>query len=296
MSSHSNLLITGGTGTIGKSFCKHALNSKRYQYITIYSRNEYKQWQMKQEIQEEFGIKAKRVKFIIGDVRDFEHLNSCVRNTEYILHAAALKHVSVCNDNIQEAIKTNIIGTQNIINACNRKSVNHVVLMSTDKAVHPINVYAYTKALAEEFFMRADVKKFSIVRGGNLVGSSGSVLEIYLNLIKKGETKLPVTDARCTRYWMSEQSINEIIFNALHTITKKVLVPEDMPSFRIIDLVRALGCTYYETGLGVGEKLHEQLDDTTNSEHVTLLVDDIKRLLKHASFYPLSNGKQTNPQ
>lgn len=268
-----SLLITGATGSIGSTYLKYALD--KFQNIKLYSRNEYRQWLLKQEIQQG------NIGYILGDIRDYETLSSAMSNTDIVVHAAAMKHVSTCQQNIMESVKTNIIGTSNIIKASKCNNVGKVVLISTDKSVCPSNIYGMTKHISEELFLQEHPLKFKVIRFGNYIGSTGSVLEIYKNLIKKGAYALPLTDKRCTRYWLTPDELNKTIHQAvLSEDFNQIYTPIAMKSFKIIDLITALGCSYFETGLTPGEKLHEQLDENHSSEESNMSVEEIKELLR----------------
>ena len=202
-----SILITGGTGSFGKCFTKYVLENYSPRKIIIYSRDEFKQFMMAND--EFFKVHAKQLRFFIGDVRDKERLERALEDVDYVVHAAALKQVPACEYNPAEAIKTNINGAQNVIDACLNRGVKKVVALSTDKAVNPVNLYGGTKLVSDKLFIAANAyagKKditFSIVRYGNVAGSRGSVIPFFQSLIEQGVTELPITDYRMTRFWIS---------------------------------------------------------------------------------------------
>lgn len=199
------ILITGGTGSFGKCFTRYVLTHYEPKKVIIYSRDEFKQWMMA----EEFKEFAEKLRFFIGDVRDGERLRRACEGVDYIIHAAALKQVPACEYNPNEAIKTNIHGAMNVIDAALDSGVHKVVALSTDKAVNPVNLYGGTKLVSDKLFVAANayagVKdiNFSIVRYGNVAGSRGSVIPLFHKLIKEGAKELPITDVRMTRFWIS---------------------------------------------------------------------------------------------
>ena len=202
-----SILITGGTGSFGKAFTKYVLDNYNPRKIIIYSRDEFKQFIM----QNEFKQYADKLRFFIGDVRDKERLTRAFEGVDYVIHAAALKQVPACEYNPAEAIKTNIHGAQNVIDAALDTGVKKVVALSTDKAVNPVNLYGGTKLVSDKLFIAANAYAgskdicFSIVRYGNVAGSRGSVIPFFHNIIKNGGTELPITDYRMTRFWISLQ-------------------------------------------------------------------------------------------
>ena len=205
MLNNKTILITGGTGSFGKCFTKYVLKHYEPKKIIIYSRDEFKQFIMANEFKEY----EDKLRFFIGDVRDEERMRRAFEGVDYIIHAAALKQVPACEYNPNEAIKTNIHGAQNVINAALDTNVKKVVALSTDKAVNPVNLYGGTKLVSDKLFIAANAYtgtkdiNFSIVRYGNVAGSRGSVIPFFNNIIKNGGTELPITDYRMTRFWIS---------------------------------------------------------------------------------------------
>ena len=263
------ILITGGTGSFGKCFTRYVLTHYEPKKVIIYSRDEFKQWMMA----EEFKEFAEKLRFFIGDVRDGERLRRACEGVDYIIHAAALKQVPACEYNPNEAIKTNIHGAMNVIDAALDSGVHKVVALSTDKAVNPVNLYGGTKLVSDKLFVAANayagVKdiNFSIVRYGNVAGSRGSVIPLFHKLIKEGARELPSTDVRMTRFWISLTQGVELVIKALAEATGGETFISRIPSFKITDLAEAMlpGCSIRETGIRPGEKLHEIMVTTEDS-------------------------------
>ena len=218
MLNDKSILITGGTGSFGNAFTKYVLDNYSPRKVIIYSRDEYKQFVMKNKFQELGNASDKdylsKMRFFIGDVRDRVRVQRAFSDVDYVVHAAALKQVPACEYNPMEAIKTNINGAMNIIDAALDNGVQKVVALSTDKAVNPVNLYGGTKLVSDKLFIAANAYRgqygtiFSVVRYGNVAGSRGSVIPFFKNLIENGATELPITDFRMTRFWISlEQGI-----------------------------------------------------------------------------------------
>ena len=258
------ILITGGTGSFGKCFTKYVLTHYEPKKIIIYSRDEFKQWMMADEFKEY----AEKLRFFIGDVRDLERLKRACEGVDYMIHAAALKQVPACEYNPNEAIKTNIHGAMNVIDAALDTGVRKVVALSTDKAVNPVNLYGGTKLVSDKLFVAANAYvgtkdiNFSIVRYGNVAGSRGSVIPFFHKLIKEGAKELPITDLRMTRFWISLTQGVELVIKALAEANGG----ETFIS-KITDLAEAMlpGCRIRETGIRPGEKLHEIMVTTEDS-------------------------------
>jgi len=257
------VLITGGTGSFGKKFLEMVLQRYTPHRIIIYSRDEYKQSVMKAEYEKKYDLS--KVRFFIGDVRDKERLYRAFDHVDYVIHAAAMKQVPVCEYNPFEAVKTNIHGAQNVIDAAIDRDVKKVVALSTDKAVSPINLYGGTKLVSDKLFIAANAyskiskTKFSVVRYGNVAGSRGSIIPIFKNMIAKGELELPITDPRMTRFWITLEQGVELVFKALEESQGGETYISKIPSFRITDLAEAMlpGVKFREIGIREGEKLHE---------------------------------------
>lgn len=280
-----NILITGGTGSFGKKFLEMIFANYKPNKVIIYSRDEFKQSVMKTEYLDK--VDMSRVRFFIGDVRDRDRLYRAFEGVDYVIHAAAMKQVPTCEYNPFEAIKTNIHGAQNIIDAALDKGVKKVVALSTDKAVNPINLYGGTKLVSDKLFIAANAysgmkdTRFSIVRYGNVAGSRGSVIPIFRNLIDKGEKVLPITDTRMTRFWITlEQGVN-LVFKALSESKGGETYISKIPSFYITDLAKAMlpDAEIKEIGIREGEKLHEIMV-TKDDSRLTYEYD------KHYIIYP----------
>ena len=262
MLNDKTILITGGTGSFGKCFTKYVLTHYNPKKIIIYSRDEFKQFIMQNEMKEY----ADKLRFFIGDVRDKERLQRALSGVDYVIHAAALKQVPACEYNPNEAIKTNIHGAMNVIDAClDSGSVKKVVALSTDKAVNPVNLYGGTKLVSDKLFIAANAYSgtkdinFSVVRYGNVAGSRGSVIPFFNNIIKNGGKELPITDYRMTRFWISLEQGVELVIKALAEANGGETFISKIPSFKITDLAQAMmpGCEMPEVGIREGEKLHE---------------------------------------
>ena len=283
MLNNKTILVTGGTGSFGKCFTRYVLTHYQPKKIIIYSRDEFKQWLMADEFREY----EDKLRFFIGDVRDLNRLKRACEGVDYIIHAAALKQVPACEYNPNEAIKTNINGAMNVIDAALDSGVRRVVALSTDKAVNPVNLYGGTKLVSDKLFVAANAYagskdiNFSIVRYGNVAGSRGSVIPVFNKLIKEGITEMPVTDVRMTRFWISLTQGVELVIKALAEAKGGETFISKIPSFKVTDLAEAMlpGCTIKETGIRPGEKLHEIMV-TTEDSYTTYEYD------KHFIVYP----------
>ena len=262
MLNNKTILVTGGTGSFGKCFTKYVLENYNPKKIIIYSRDEFKQWMMANEFKEH----QEKLRFFIGDVRDLARMKRAFVGVDYVIHAAAMKQVPACEYNPNEAIKTNIEGAQNVIEAAlDSDTVKKVVALSTDKAVNPVNLYGGTKLVSDKLFIAANAYagekdvNFSIVRYGNVAGSRGSVIPFFNSVIKNGGTELPITDYRMTRFWISLTQGVELVIKALEEANGGETFISKIPSFKITDLAEAMmpGCEKPEVGIREGEKLHE---------------------------------------
>jgi len=254
-----SILLTGGTGSFGKHFCKVMLEKYHPKVIRIYSRDELKQHEMRQT----FGDDV--IRYFIGDVRDADRLRRAMEGIDIVIHAAALKQVPSCEYNPFEAVKTNVYGAQNVIDAAIDTGVKKVVALSTDKAVNPVNLYGATKLCADKIFIQGNAYSgsrgthFSCVRYGNVIGSRGSVIPLFREQKKTG--KITITDERMTRFWLTLDQAVELVVNALcHMQGGEIFVPK-IPSMKIMDLAKAVApeCKMEAIGIRPGEKLHEAL-------------------------------------
>jgi UDP-N-acetylglucosamine 4,6-dehydratase len=258
-----SVLITGGTGSLGKALTKTILTKwPKINRLVIYSRDEQKQFQMAQEFPEKT---YPAIRYFIGDVRDLDRLKRAFTGVDYVIHAAAMKHVHIAEYNPDECIKTNVGGAENVIKACLASSVTRVVALSTDKACAPINLYGATKLTSDKLFIAANnIKgkqdiKFSVVRYGNVMGSNGSVIPFFMK--KKKENIIPITDIRMTRFNISLQGGVDMVLHALeHSWGGELFVPK-IPSYRIIDVANAIApqCEKKVIGIRPGEKIHEEM-------------------------------------
>lgn len=265
MINNKSILITGGTGSFGKKFTEMILERYNPKKIIIYSRDEFKQDLMKKEFSLKYPDKVNKIRFFIGDIRDKERLYRAFNGVDYVIHAAAMKQVPACEYNPFEAIKTNINGAQNIIDAALDRDVKKVVALSTDKAVNPINLYGGTKLVSDKLFISANAYSggngtvFSVVRYGNVAGSRGSVIPFFKSLIENQVKELPITDCRMTRFWITLEEGVELVFKALEESKGGETYISKIPSFTITDLAKAMldDVIINEVGIREGEKLHE---------------------------------------
>lgn len=267
------VLVTGGTGSFGRKFTEVVLKEFKPKKLIILSRDEYKQNQMDKV----FPTDKYPIRYFLGDVRDRNRLNRAFEGVNYIIHAAALKQVPALEYNPTEAVKTNVIGADNVVDAAIDAGVEKVIAVSTDKAVSPINLYGASKLVAEKIFIAANAYcgekvKFSVVRYGNVVGSRGSVVPLFINLKKTGEKTFPITDEHMTRFWITlEQGVNFVIKALEHAEGGEVFVPK-IPSMKIADLARAIepDCKFKIIGIRPGEKVHESLISEDESRNVKI--------------------------
>jgi len=256
-----NILITGGTGSFGKKFTKTLLERFKPNKIIIYSRDEQKHFEMAQEYTE------KCMRYFVGDVRDFKRLRKAMRDVDFVIHAAAMKHVDIAEYNPMECINTNIHGAEYVIDAAIDSGVKKVIALSTDKAANPINLYGATKLASDKLFVAANNMvgqhdiEFSVVRYGNVIGSKGSVVPFFKKLLNEGREELPITDERMTRFLITlQEGVDFVIKNFERMQGGEIFVPK-IPSMRMIDLAMAMsGDKPYEViGIRPGEKLHEAM-------------------------------------
>lgn len=264
-----SVLITGGTGSLGQALVKHILDtSPDIKRLVIYSRDEQKQFQMNQVFPTD---KIKPIRYFIGDIRDFDRLKRALKGIQFVIHTAAMKHVPIAEYNPMECVKTNILGAENLINACLETDVERVVALSTDKAAAPVNLYGATKLASDKLFVAANnIKgwnpiKFSVVRYGNVMGSNGSVIPFFIENKKNGV--LPITDPNMTRFNITLQGGVEMVMHALeHAWGGEIFVPK-IPSYKIMEVAEAIGpeCEKLVVGIRPGEKMHEEMITSSDS-------------------------------
>ncbi len=267
--SNSRLLITGGTGSFGKAFINRVLNEfPDIQRVVIYSRDELKQWELQQLFPES---KYPQLRFFLGDVRDKDRLRRALERIDTVVHAAALKQVPAAEYNPMEFVKTNVLGAENVIQACLDTAVKRVVALSTDKAAAPINLYGATKLCSDKLFIAANNIKgtrdltFSVVRYGNVMGSRGSVIPFFLQKAKTGV--LPITDPEMTRFNISlSEGVDMVLWALQSSLGGELFVPK-IPSYRITDIAEAVGpsCEKPIVGIRPGEKIHEEMITVSDS-------------------------------
>jgi UDP-N-acetylglucosamine 4,6-dehydratase len=277
MLANKSILITGGTGSFGKAFVRTLL--ERYPTISrlvVFSRDELKQYEMAQEFSES---KYSCLRYFIGDIRDESRLRRALEGVEIVIHAAALKQVPAAEYNPFECIKTNILGAQNLIEACLDNGVKKVVALSTDKAAAPINLYGATKLASDKLFVAANNIRgkrditFSVVRYGNVMGSRGSVIPFFLS--KKDSGILPITDPEMTRFNISlQEGVDMVLWSIENALGGEILVPK-IPSYRITDVAKAIGpdCEFPVVGIRPGEKIHEEMITSSDSLNTVDLGD-----------------------
>ena len=264
-----SILITGGTGSLGKALTMHILKEhSNIKKLIIFSRDEQKQFQMAQEFPEP---QFPKIRYLLGDVRDQERLIRAFHGVDIVIHAAAMKHVHLAEYNPDECIKTNIGGAQNVIHAALQTNISNVIALSTDKACAPINLYGATKLTSDKLFVAANnIKganpiKFSVVRYGNVMGSNGSVIPFFMS--KKNEGKLPITDINMTRFNISLKGGVEMVMHAIeHAWGGEIFIPK-IPSYKILDVAKAVApeCLIEVIGVRPGEKIHEEMITPSDS-------------------------------
>ncbi|NEX59665.1 UDP-N-acetylglucosamine 4,6-dehydratase (inverting) [Noviherbaspirillum galbum] len=295
MLNDKTILITGGTGSFGKQYVKTLLARFKPKKIIIYSRDELKQYEMAQVYNDE------RMRYFIGDVRDQARLKQAMDGVDYVIHAAALKHVPVAEYNPMECIKTNIYGAENVIQAALQTGVHRVIALSTDKAASPINLYGATKLASDKLFVAANnivgnrSTRFAVVRYGNVVGSRGSVVPFFQKLLDEGAKELPITDERMTRFWITLQDgVDFVIKNFQRMHGGEIFIPK-IPSATITDLAKAMAPDLPTKIIGIrpGEKLHEVMCPADDS-HLTLEFHDHYVIKPSISFTTSSDYSVNN--
>ncbi len=295
MFNNKNILITGGTGSFGKLYVKTLLERYKPRRIIVYSRDELKQYEMQQV------FNHPSMRYFIGDVRDRERLNQAMNGVDYVIHAAALKQVPAAEYNPTECIKTNINGAENVIGAAITNNVEKVIALSTDKAANPINLYGATKLASDKLFVAANNMTgghnthFSVVRYGNVVGSRGSVVPFFQQLIDNNTTEIPVTHEKMTRFWITlQQGVDFVLKNFERMVGGEIFVPK-IPSMRITDLAKAMApdLPIKIVGIRPGEKLHEIMCPADDFYH-TLEFDDHFVITPTISFTSRTNDFDEN--
>ena len=269
----ASVLITGGTGSLGKSLVEYFLSETKVRRIAIFSRDELKQQHLRIQFQDN-----PRLRWFLGDIRDLDRLKRAFHGVDYVIHAAALKQVDTGEYNPMEFVKTNVLGSQNVIDASIDAGVKRVVALSTDKASSPINLYGATKLTADKLFVAANNYSFaygttfSVVRYGNVMGSRGSVIPFFQEIAAQGKP-LPITDLRMTRFWISIESAVKFVIDSLEMMTGGELYVPKIPSMKIIDLAHAVApdAKLEEIGMRPGEKLHEEMISADDSRRTIIL-------------------------
>jgi UDP-N-acetylglucosamine 4,6-dehydratase len=299
-----SLLITGGTGSFGKKFIETVLNDyPEVERVVVFSRDEFKQFEMSNLPQFQG---SKKLRYFIGDVRDKDRLMRAFDGIDIVIHAAALKQVPACEYNPFEAVKTNVIGAQNIIDSAIDRGVKKVVALSTDKACSPVNLYGATKLCSDKLFIAGNVyagsknTRFSVVRYGNVAGSRGSVIPFFQKLIKSGATELPITDDRMTRFWLKLEQAVEMVIEGLETMSGGELYVKKIPSIKVTDLAKAMAPNLPTKIIGIrpGEKIHEMMISTEDSRNtieldkyyiITPDLDGVREAIKHKGHKVVDN-------
>ncbi len=291
----SSILITGGTGSFGQAFVRYALDHLDPKRIAVLSRDELKQYEMKALFESD-----RRLRWFLGDIRDRERLNRAMKGIDYVVHAAALKQVDTAEYNPFEFVKTNVLGSQNVIDACIDAGVKKVVALSTDKASSPINLYGATKLTADKLFVSANnysqvgSTAMAVVRYGNVMGSRGSVIPFFLSQVSSNQP-LPITDRRMTRFWITLDQAVQFVVDSFDQMQGGELYVPRIPSMKLMDLVEVIapGYPYRETGIRPGEKLHEEMISADDSSR-TVRLDDrylVTPTISEWGFVPVAGDK-----
>ncbi len=270
----STILVTGGTGSFGQAFCRTVLERYRPRKLIVFSRDEAKQFDMSND--PKFIGHRDVMRFFIGDIRDYDRLEMALREVDYVIHAAAMKHVSIAEYNPMECIKTNVHGAENIVMAAIRTGVKKVLALSTDKAVNPVNLYGASKLAADKIFVAGNSiasersTHFAVARYGNVIGSRGSIVPFFRKLIAEGAETIPITDPRMTRFWITLDGGVEFVLSSMAMMKRGEIFVPKIPSMSIVDIASAMapGLPQKTVGIRPGEKLHEVMiteDDARNT-------------------------------
>ena len=292
--SGKTVAVTGGTGTFGQAFTRYLLEKEGVSSVRVFSRDELKQWQMSRTLPDD------RLRFLIGDVRDQERLHRAFDGVDVVVHAAALKQVPACEYNPFEAVKTNILGAENVINAAIERRVERVIALSTDKAANPVNLYGATKLCAEKLFVQGNAyvgnrpTALACVRYGNVAASRGSVIPLFIE--QRASGRLTITDQRMTRFWITVAQAVEFVRHAVNVMAGGEIFVPKLPSVRIVDLasIVAPSAKIDEIGIRAGEKLHETLVTEEEARHAVDLGWAYNVLPEHA-IAPRSTGSTRLP-
>jgi len=294
-----SVLVTGATGSFGQMFCRLVLERYSPRRLIVFSRDELKQFDMQQTLSpKEHGC----LRYFIGDVRDNDRLEMAMRGVDVVVHAAAIKQIPAAEYNPFECIRTNVMGAENVVRAAIRNNVSRVIALSTDKAANPINLYGASKLASDKIFVAANNMagdsglKLSVVRYGNVVGSRGSVIPLFEKMIANGETSLPITDDRMTRFWITLRQGAEFVLSSLKLMRGGEIYVPKLPSMRLVDLARSMAPDLPQTIVGIrpGEKLHEVLITADESRHA-LRVGDVYVVLPEQVSWAKGNEWQGTP-
>lgn len=272
------ILVTGGTGSFGKHFIREVLENHKPKKVIVFSRDEYRQSMMMAELPTE---RCPAMRYFIGDVRDADRLEMAMREVDIVVHAAAIKHVTIAEYNPLECIRTNVNGAENVVKAALRCGVSKVIALSTDKAANPVNLYGASKLASDKIFVAANAlagnlpTRFSVVRYGNVVGSRGSVVPFFEKLIAEGASELPITDTRMTRFWITLQQGVAFVLSSLAMMKGGEIFVPKIPSMNMVDLAKAMApnLPHRVVGIRPGEKLHEVMI-TEDDSRTTVSLDD----------------------
>lgn len=273
------ILITGGTGSFGRAMTKRLISDNGCKKVIILSRDEWKQWEMKQS---EPLFSHPKMRYFLGDIRDVDRLKRAFNEVDFVIHAAALKQVPAAEYNPTEFVKTNVQGAMNVIDAAIHAGVERVIALSTDKAVNPINLYGATKLCSDKLFVAGNsyvgargYPRFSVVRYGNVSGSRGSIIPFWKKLLAEGAESLPLTDTRMTRFWITLDQAVEFVINCFNEMRSSEIFVPKIPSIHLLDLVEAIapGKRYTVCGIRDGEKLHELMISSDDARHTIEMKD-----------------------